>query len=342
MKFLDSLMITRGTEERWIELWQGDLTQMSPDEAVDVLVVSAIPNNYVPTERSLIGALYQKGVSVEELSRDKQMDLRDTCSCWLSKKIQSTNPGIQFKHILCFEPNKFGSPTDVVGDIFRSLVPFIIGEPHFMEVAMPLVSTGIVGTPIADMVDALFTASVHWLENGLPIKKLKIVEKSELKAGEIKGAFAILKKQYQKKTNIKERKTSYDIFLSYSHKNIEEANRLLNELKMLKTDIRIFIDRIELEPGVAWQEKLYQCIDDSKKVLAVYSPAYVKSKACQEEFNFASLLHSRSGQKFLFPVLLYDTHLLPQMSKWNYVDCKVADPAKMQNACKQLLQELSL
>src|SRR4051812_33471762 len=102
MKLLDSLAVTYKGETRYIELYLGDLTAMTPQEAVDVLIVSAFPNSYWPTASSLIGALAQKGVSVAALAKDKATDLRQTFSCWLSKEI--TGPGIQFKRILCFEP----------------------------------------------------------------------------------------------------------------------------------------------------------------------------------------------------------------------------------------------
>lgn len=340
MQQLATLTISAGNEERSIELWQGDLTNMSSTEAVDVLVVSAFPNNYYPNRGTLIGALDQKGVSVELLAKNKQVDLRETCSCWLSHKIEAQDPGIQFDHILCFEPFILGNPADVVSDIFRSLVPFIIGDMQVTQVAMPLVSTGNVGAPVAEMVDALFGASIHWMESGLPLKCLKIVEISPVKAAEIKGAFEILKKQYQQALATKNYTHQYDLFISYCHANAEVANSVVTQLKEAKSDIRIFIDQEELVPGVAWQDKLYRSLDESRKVLVLFSPEYVKSKACQDEFNFSSLLHSRSGEKTLFPILLYDTSLLPQMQKWQYIDCRVADPAKINAACKRLAQEL--
>lgn len=341
MKLLDSITITHGPEERSIELYEGNLTELSPDEAVDVLVVSAFPNSYRPSDGTLIGSLHQKGISVQQLSKDKQIDLRENCSCWLSKRIDAHDPGIRFDHILCFEPKTLGSPGDVVGDIFRSLIPFIIGDMQVTQVAMPLVSSGHVGAPVAEMMDAIFTAAVHWMESGLPLKRLKIVELSPIKAAEIKGAFGILKRHYHQEAAIKNHSPQYDLFVSYCHKNTQEANHFIEDLKALNPDIRIFVDYQGLVPGIAWQDKLHRSLDDSRMVLALYSPDYVKSEACQEEFNFTSLRHSRSGEKILFPVLLYDTDLLPQMSKWQYIDCRVADRDKMQTACRQLFQKLA-
>ena len=86
MKLLDSLSIIHGEEERKISLYQGDLASLSENEAVDILVVSALPGDYTPTFGSLIGAIHNKGVSVAQLAENKLMDLRTISSCWLSQK----------------------------------------------------------------------------------------------------------------------------------------------------------------------------------------------------------------------------------------------------------------
>jgi hypothetical protein len=340
MKLLDSLTIPRGLDTRSIEIWQGDLTEMEPAEAVDILVFAAFPGSYAPVPGTLIGALDKKGVSVERLSKNKQNDLCQVCSCWLSEKIQVREPGIHFDQILCFEPFLLGSPTQVVGDIFRSLIPFVMGNSHPIQVAMPLVSTGNAVAVVADMTEALFTAAVRWLENGLPLKRLKIVEKSPTKAAEIKGAFAILKKHYQRAPYRKLNHPNYDVFLSYSHANANEADILVAELKRLKPEIKIFLDRRDLDPEVVWQTKLYRSLAGARKIVTLYSPNYLVSKACQEEYNFARLLDCQTAENTLFPMLLYPTQLMPHMAKWPYLDCLAADREKMNAACQRLVQEL--
>jgi hypothetical protein len=190
------------------------------------------------------------------------------------------------------------------------------------------------------MTEALFTAAVRWLENGLPLKRLKIVEKSPTKAAEIKGAFAILKKHYQRATHRKFNHLNYDVFLSYSHANANEAGFLAAELKRLKPEIKIFLERRDLDPEVAWQAKLYRNLAGARKIVAMYSSNYIASKACQEEYNFARLLDCQTAENTIFPILLYPTQLMPHMSKWPYVDCTEADQEKMKAACLKLVQEL--
>ncbi len=146
MHLLDVLTVSQGNQERRIELYHGDLTDLKPEEAVDILVVSAFQGNYVPSRGTLIGALDRKGISVEKLARDKEVDVRPTSSCWLSKRLTHRPLGIQFRRILCFEPPLQTSPHEVVGDIFRSLVPIISADAANTDVAMPLVATGNMGT----------------------------------------------------------------------------------------------------------------------------------------------------------------------------------------------------
>jgi hypothetical protein len=50
-------------KERRISLYRGDLSPIPSHQAVDLLVVSAFPNNYAPVPDTLIGALHQRGCS---------------------------------------------------------------------------------------------------------------------------------------------------------------------------------------------------------------------------------------------------------------------------------------
>ena len=340
MQKLDSLTIDRDGDLRTIELWKGDLTELTPEEAVDILVVSAFPGDYLPVKGTLIKALNDKGVSVDELSKDKRTDLPSGYHCWLSKEIVSTQPGIHFKHILCFEPPMIGRPAERVGQIFRSLTPFLINNPKMTSVAMPLVSTGSVGEDAIEMMNSLFDAAVGWLEKGLPLKTLKIFVFTEPKATEIKGAFSILKLRYKREDIRRSHKPTYDLFVSYSHKDSEEVKKFMDIFEH-KISIKVFQDIEALKPGDAWHEKLYRSLDDARKVLVLFSKDYLASEHCLEEFNMANLLNSRKEVPVLFPVFLKDADL-KSMSEIHYFDCREGDPIKIGAACEKLAEQLGV
>jgi hypothetical protein len=340
MILLDSLSVYHGSEERRIEVYRGDLTDLTPQEAVDVLVVSAFPNDYRPTEGSLIGALYRKGISVQELAQDKAADLRQTFSCWMSHEISSLHPGIQFKRILCFEPLMRGSPPQVVGDIFRSLAPFVGGEPPVQSVAMPLVATGDYRLPVVRMIEPLLDAAVHWMAIGLPLTVLKIAVPTGAMARELKQEFVRLKPKYDE-FSLPPSQTRYDLFVSYSHIDSSDASLIVDELQHRKPNMHLFFDRMTLDQGAAWQQEVYEGIDASRRFLAMLSPGYLSSKICLEEFNIA--LHRRrdTGEEIVFPIYLYSARLPTYMRALaSYEDCREGDAGKLRQACQKLLSHL--
>jgi hypothetical protein len=340
MKLLDSLTVQSSVGEHRIELYMGDLSDMPVEHAVDVLVASSFPNQYRPTKGSLIGALQRRGISVRELADDKAVDMREFASCWLSKPIDTPEySGIQFKQLLCFEPKERGKANEVVGDIFRALLPFVFGPPNIRSVAVPLVATGKQGTPTADILDALIDNAVNWLSRGTPIDVIKVVEYDPFKAGEMKGAFGFLKRRYRKAANTPLEPGvdgfQYDVFISYSRKNQAEADWLYDELQRQRPDLKIFIDRVSMRAGTSWQQKLYKALDDSRRVMVLLSPDYIASKICQEELNIA-ISRNRDSEGVLMPLYLYHAQLPTYIKLLNYIDCREGDHAKLAIALGKL------
>jgi hypothetical protein len=339
MRLLDTLLVYYGSEERRIEIYYGDLTELSPQEAVDVLIVSALPNDYIPTPDSLIGALHRKGISVKELAQDKAADLRQVFSCWMSKEIHPVHPGIQFKRILCFEPLVRGSPPQVIGDIFRSLAPFMGGPPPVRSVAMPLVATGNFRQRMERILKPLLDAAVHWMAIGLPLIQLKIVAPSEAAAQKLTDEFARLKEKYRE-FSLPPGQTQYDLFVSYSHENSRDALLVVEELQKARPNIRLFFDQMTLDPGVAWQQKIYEALDACRRILVMFSPGYLRSKVCLEEFNIAMIRRRNTGEEFLFPIYLYSVVLPSYMDQLNHVDCREGDAGKLRQASEKILSLL--
>ena len=200
MELLDKITVFHQDEEKQIELYKGDLTAIPQDKAVDVLVISAYPNLYEPDPNSLVKCLLEKNVDVKELAKDKAVDLRQNFSCWLSKDISGQN----FKKILCFEPLSRGNPSELVGEIFQSLMPFVFVPPGIKSIAMPLVTSGNQGFAPESILEPLIDAAANWLTMGMPVERISIVEIDEVKSNELLRIFKEIKHKYDQKNSKKQ------------------------------------------------------------------------------------------------------------------------------------------
>jgi hypothetical protein len=335
MRVIDVITLTSQGRTSRVELCQGDLTALAEGENVDLLVVSAIPNDYTPTASSLIGALQRRGISVAELARKKEVDLRHAFSCWLSAEIIHKPAGMPYKRILCFEPYVRGRPPEVVGDIFRALAPFLGGPPRVETVAMPLVATGDQDYTIEVMLEPLVEAAVRWMQAGMPLSVLKIAVYKEAATTRARQSFERIKKKLD--LGVVETKShDYHVFISYAHADRRPADLLYNRLSALA--LSVFMDRQALEEGRAWQRDIFTAIDRCKRLVALYSPAYVGSKVCQEEFNIAWARGRKTERNIIFPLYWKSAELPTYMDMLVYADCREAVEESLPAVCDRLVQ----
>jgi hypothetical protein len=339
MKLLDSLTIRQGAHVKTIELCHGDLTELGPKEAVDVLVVSAFLNDYSPLPSTLIGALDRKGISVWALAARKEWDLRPTHSCWLSQELHERPPGIEYRRILCFEPALRGEPPEVVGDVFRSLAPLLTESPPVRSVAMPLVASGSQGESPAIMFKALMDAAIHWLSLDFPLERLKIAIYRPAVAQELQQ-FLPLRQKFFLPALDRPGPHRFDVFISYSRKNAEQAKLVLDELRRLRPGLRIFFDHLSLRAGTAWQQEIYEAVESCAVFVPLYSPEYLQSKVCLEEFHLAKFCNREAGVAALLPLYVFSATLPAYLKMLNYVDCREGGGARLRQGCAEVLAAL--
>jgi hypothetical protein len=347
MRLVDTIEVQSGSAVHRIELLVGDLAAIPDEHRVDVLVVSAFPRDYSPTPTSLIGALHTKGLDVGQLARQPEADLRANFSCWISRQITPSVPGLAFQRILCFEPAVRGRPPDLVGDIFRALAPFVFAQPALRSMAMPVVAAGDQGFSISTMLPPLLDAAKNWLAIGFPMDTIKLVVRSEEALLEALPIF----KKYQEpvgprpgiakpgvQAKAAEKSTRYDVFVSYSRQD-EDAARHLSE-NLTQRGVRVFVDRSAINTGASWQQKIYDALETCSVVAALYSPGYVKSKMCKEELNISLARRREMDEDFIFPLLIRDAELPVYMRMLNYIDCRISDKAKIASAAGELASRL--
>ena len=341
MQLLDSIKIQINSQEKSIELYCGDLTNIPADNPVDVLVVSAFPKHYKPSHKTLIGGLYEKGLSIRDLARHPEADLRPSnISCWYSHEIVYKYPGLNFNRVLCFEPLITEHPADVVSDIFQCLIPLVSAYPQYKSVAMPIVATGRQNFQLSQMLEALMEASVKWFKLGLSIDKIMIVEFDREKALKAKDYFAVIKEKILREPPpdfpIQHFKYDYDFFISYSHSNKSDVLFFGETLKKINPNFKLFLDIEEIKTGASWQQKIFEALDNCRYVVPFLSEQYLSSRICKEEFNIGHYRHLSSNTKVLIPVYLNSANLPTYMKVIQYVDCRESDKEKIKKTCETI------
>lgn len=340
MRLIDTLRVPRNEGVAEIQLLVGDLSAIPAEHSVDALVVSAFAGDYTPVPNTLIGALYEKrGLWVSELATDKEVDLRDVSSCWLSRPLDRAD--LNFRHLLCWEPGVHNqAPPDAVGDVFRSLFPYVAGEPWISSVALPLLAAGNQGADPLGMLRAILEAAYHWLRNGLPLRILKIVV-FERDSALIDGAaevFAGYSRELQQAPQARAGAPGirYDLFVSYSRLDQNAVDDLVARIRVRNPGMRIYLDRAELDAGSPWQQGIFEAIDASRRILCLYSPDYLESRVCLEEYNIAHLRHREEGD-VLVPAYLRTAPKLPTFMRLiQYVDVRENDPGLLEALAEKL------
>lgn len=82
----------------------------------------------------------------------------------------------------------------------------------------------------------------------------------------------------------------YDVFISYSRKNLEFVSKMLEKIQLYQKKnalqpLRIFFDKTEIKPGDDWQSKLMQGLQNATAMLVSVSPEYFDSFYCKLEWD---------------------------------------------------------
>lgn len=74
------------------------------------------------------------------------------------------------------------------------------------------------------------------------------------------------------------------IFLSYSHKDLNEAMEIVNELQ--SNGYRVWYDE-GIDPGTEWDENIATHVESCSILIALLSRNYLNSSNCKDELNYA-------------------------------------------------------
>jgi len=183
-------------------------------------------------------------------------------------------------------------------------------------------------------------AALHWMTIGLDLRCIKIVIRESANSAALARTFAYVKERFVTACGdrIQPKRYRFDAFVSYSRKDHEAVDFFVSEISRSQPALRIFIDRLELQAGAAWQQHIFEALDDCRKVVPFFSPSYIGSKVCKEEFNIALMRHRDSEEGVLFPLYLHSAELPTYMRLVQSVDVREGDSDKLRKAAGTILK----
>jgi hypothetical protein len=332
-----------------IELLQGNLADIPAAHGVDALVVSAFPDSYTPNAGTLFEALKERGLDMRTVARNKQVDERKHLGCWLSTPLSADIVNrFHFRRIMCFEPlyPEFvknsgvgkGGVEESVGFVFRCLNNFVVpgrdNERNFgiSSVAMPLLATGNQGVPVGPLFQRLLEAAKFWLEDGLPIQRLKMVAFRKADLPVAKQIFLDARRRDEAPLDARESRP-YDVFISYSRKQSKEADEFVRALREHLPGRRIFFDRASIPQGGRWIKTLSDALQNVRVFVALLSPDYSASPVCWDEFQCAKLKEYTTRESVIKTVRVFsEKDMPPMMAIYSYIDCAEGDLEKLRQS----------
>ena len=189
------------------------------------------------------------------------------------------------------------------------------------------------------MLRALVTAASIWMKRGLPIHELRIIEKDKSRVALLTPLFAEMK-NLSAPAEDETTGGNYHVFLSFSSKDVNEADTIAKALRSRAPGLQLFDYRLAIDNGKVWQHEIDQALRACLRMISLLSPSYFSSPECREELSVARLLHKRRNYSFLFPLYIRSLSNDEELPFWlqaiSYIDCREGDPGKLAAAANRL------
>nr|APP89574.1 mitogen-activated protein kinase kinase kinase 1 [Neoporphyra haitanensis] len=338
LKRLDFINVHRKDFTGRIELMQGSVEGLAPEDETDLMVVYLRERGvYKGNRDSALAALNRSGLSLAQLEKETkpQPSYRRHYHCWLSRPLPKPRPrGFEFKRLLVYEDpgEELTRDDNIVLDIMKCLTTVLGGDVQISSVLLPLSGALLSPSLRKHFVKAAVDVSVGWMQMGLPLKTVKILlpetditkdietfakVKSKTAAAAAAAAAASME-------------IRHDVFFSYAEADRPSAQQMMAYLRSKNENIRVY----DAEPrevsvrarGVV-NEAAMGALNTSRIFLSLLSDDYFHSVECTEAFSLAYCRDFESQGNFIIPLFWRSCDLTPlarRLVATEGVDCREA------------------
>lgn len=293
MEPLYSTWISTDMGQKSIKVFCHDVSQF--EENIDILTTSAFINSYSPTPKTVFKALYDVGISVEDLASDPYIDLRKSSNTWLSHEISSFNSLIH--RIGCIELIGYHSLTSAryqfeqsiinsIRSYFKMLDIAAISGVKMDTIALPLLGSGRQHIQSGMIFIPLLNECISFLKRNSNAKQIYFIEINRNKANFI---VECLKQSYSLSLSSVSRNEYIPnnhgarAFISYSSKDKNIADNLC--FKLENKGIAVWYAPRDVKG--AYAEDIANAIDACTHFIVILSQNSMQSQHVLNEIDLA-------------------------------------------------------
>lgn len=267
-------------EEKTLELVNGNLCQLQ--KSCDVVVCSASVNNYYPSQGTLIASLARKGIWVDRLAMDPELDLKKM-GCWLSR-----DTGSPYRRIACVELLDIYTAADpdsheIILKKSFSTLRYLLEQAQILglpveTVALPILGSGHQGLEPEYVLSTLVCQCRQILLTNAGVKKLVFYEINH-------GKYEIAEKVLEKTFSEEPAASPPKVFISYSSKQSELAYIIRDQLE--KQSIPCWMAPDSIPPGADYVVEIPTALSQIDIVLIILTPDAAQSRWVRKEVGTA-------------------------------------------------------
>ncbi len=266
----------------------------SIDEKLDILTVSAFFASYAPTNGTMMCALCDVGISVDDLSRDPLIDLRDVGNIWLSKE---TPPGSPIGRIGCIEMSSYkyrnewqNRKTDILSSIrayFRLLDIAALSGVKAETIGLPILGTGNQHIGVELILIPLINECVNYLKQNEQSREIWLIERNPEKADKLidalENSYAFQKEESRRDAAAPEQKRRG--FISYSSADKNIADNLCAKLE--NAGVKVWYAPRDIPPKTDYAGSIVNAISGCEYFILILSKNSLQSNHVLNEIDLA-------------------------------------------------------
>ena len=243
MNALKTVTIQTPYGEKSISVCVQDIAELR--DPIDIMTVSAFYRSYGPTPKTMMHALFTKGISVQQLSETPQIDLRHAGNIWLSQPVEGAD--IPIGRIGCIEMSPYRQDRGLWREHETQIIASIQSYFHMLHIAaLSGIKADVVGLPILGAGSQQIDTSLiivptlnecfRFLKTCESTKEIRILTNNQAQAFQfaqaLEKSYAVQKDAAEfRQVNASEDRSEKCVFISYSSLDRNIADNLCAKLE---------------------------------------------------------------------------------------------------------------